>query len=70
MKTYSTRGKRKPTKVDANVKGFVFARKRDGFSFAGVEWFMVRWPEYDRWSPAEFYAVPGDRTTDRESAVT
>ena len=60
MRSYSTRRK-KPTEADANVKGYVFARAASGLSYSGVLWRDVRWPEYDRWMPAEFYEKPGDR---------
>jgi hypothetical protein len=59
-RSYSTRRKR-PPEADANVKGYVFARKPGRIGYEGVLWHEVKWPEYDRWSPAEFYAVPGDK---------
>lgn len=59
--SYSTRGKRKPTEADANIKGVVFGRKVGRIGFEGVPWRDVKWPEYDRWAPAEFYRTPGDK---------
>lgn len=61
MTSYSTRGKRKPTEADANRLGYVFAKKPHRIGYEGVLWHQVKWPEYDRWSPAEFYAQPGDK---------
>lgn len=68
MKTYSTKRK-KPTSEDANYLGYVFARKPDRIGYEGVIWSEVRWPNYDRWSPAEFYKVPGDKTCTHDAGA-
>jgi len=61
FKSYSTRRK-KPTQAHANAMGFLFARASGRVSYSGVKWDAVKWPDYDRWSPAEFYRHPGDKT--------
>ena len=45
--TYSA--KYKPTEKDANVLGYVFARRADSGYYSGVKWDKVKLPEYDRW---------------------